>query len=140
MSINKAIVLGYVGKEPETRIFSTGDAVTNFSIATSEKYKDKSGEMKESTTWHNIATFGKLSEICTQIVHKGSLVYVEGKIVTRKWTDKSGVERYITEIKGDVIQVLNRIEGTKNEDLPAVIKTNASDSLNNSTMDDDIPF
>jgi single-strand DNA-binding protein len=140
MSVNKAIVLGFVGKEPETRIFSTGDAVTNFSIATSEKYKDKSGEMKESTTWHNIATFGKLSEICTQIVHKGSLVYVEGKIVTRKWTDKAGIERYITEIKGDVVQVLNRIEGTKNEDLPATIKTNASDSLNNSTMDDDIPF
>jgi single-strand DNA-binding protein len=141
MSVNKAIILGFVGKEPETRIFANGDAVTNFSIATSERYKDKSGEMKEITTWHNIAAFGKLSEICSQIVHKGSLVYVEGKIVTRKWTDKAGIERYITEIKGDVVQVLNKVEGGKevesSKEVEAV-STHASDMLN--SMDDEVPF
>jgi single-strand DNA-binding protein len=137
MSVNKAIILGYVGKEPETRLFASGDAVTNFSIATSEKYKDKSGEMKESTTWHNIAAFGKLSEICSQIVHKGSQVYVEGKITTRKWTDKSGVDRYMTEVKCDVVQVLNKVEGSKEAEVGA-ISTHASDMLN--SMDDEVPF
>jgi single-strand DNA-binding protein len=138
MSVNKAIILGYVGKEPETRLFASGDAVTNFSIATSEKYKDKAtNEMKESTTWHNIAAFGKLSEICSQIVHKGSQVYVEGKITTRKWTDKSGVDRYMTEVKCDVVQVLNKVEGSKEAEAP-VISTHASDMLND--MNQDIPF
>jgi single-strand DNA-binding protein len=137
MSVNKAIILGYVGKEPETRLFSSGDAVTNFSIATSERYKDKTGEMKESTTWHNIAVFGKLSEICSQIVHKGSQVYVEGKITTRKWTDKSGVERYMTEVKCDVVQVLNKVEGSKEAEVGAV-STHASDMLND--MNDSVPF
>ena len=141
MSVNKAIILGYVGKEPETRIFPSGDAVTNFSIATTERYKDKSGEMKDSTTWHNIAAFGKLSEICSQIVHKGSQVYVEGKITTRKWTDKSGVDRYMTEVKCDVVQVLNKVEGSKesegSKEAP-VISTHASDMLN--SMDEEVPF
>jgi single-strand DNA-binding protein len=138
MSVNKAIILGYVGKSPETRLFATGDAVTTFSIATSERYKDKSGEMKELTTWHNIAAFGKLSEICSQIVYKGSQVYVEGKITTRKWTDKSGVDRYMTEVKCDVVQVLNKVEGSKEAEVGAV-STHASDMLN-SDMDQEIPF
>jgi single-strand DNA-binding protein len=138
MSVNKAIILGFVGKEPETRLFASGDAVTNFSIATSEKYKDKAtNEMKESTTWHNIAAFGKLSEICSQIVHKGSQVYVEGKITTRKWTDKSGVDRYMTEVKCDVVQVLNKVEGSKEV---GAVSTHASDMLNNSIEDVDLPF
>jgi len=139
MSVNKAIILGYVGKEPETRLFASGDAVTNFSIATSERYKDKSGEMKESTTWHNIAAFGKLSEICSQIVHKGSQVYVEGKITTRKWTDKSGVDRYMTEVKCDVVQVLNKVESSKEAEVGAV-STHASDMLNDGIEDSDLPF
>jgi single-strand DNA-binding protein len=137
MSVNKAIILGYVGKSPETRLFPSGDAVTNFSIATSEKYKDKAtNEMKESTTWHNIAAFGKLSEICSQIVHKGSQVYVEGKITTRKWTDKSGVDRYMTEVKCDVVQVLNKVEGSKEV---GAVSTHASEMLN-SIEDSDLPF
>ena len=139
MSVNKAIILGYVGKSPETRLFATGDAVTTFSIATSERYKDKSGEMKESTTWHNIAAFGKLSEICSQIVHKGSQVYVEGKITNRKWTDKAGVERYMTEVKCDVVQVLNKVEGSKEVEAP-VISTHASDMLIIGIEDDNLPF
>jgi single-strand DNA-binding protein len=138
MSVNKAIILGFVGKEPETRLFANGDAVTNFSIATSEKYKDKAtNEMKESTTWHNIAAFGKLSEICSQIVHKGSQVYVEGKITTRKWTDKSGVDRYMTEVKCDVVQVLNKVEGSKEV---GAVSTHASEMLNDGIEDADLPF
>ena len=126
-----------VHAHPETRLFASGDPVTNFSVATTERYKDKSGEMKESTTWHNIAAFNKLSEICSQIVHKGSQVYIEGKITTRKWTDKSGVDRYMTEVKCDVVQVLNKVEGSKEVEAP-VISTHASDMLN--SMDDEVPF
>ena len=138
MSVNKAIILGFVGKEPETRIFASGDAVTNFSIATSEKYKDKSGEMKEITTWHNIAAFGKLSEICSQIVHKGSQVYVEGKITTRKWTDKSGVDHYMNEIKADVLRVLNKVEN--NEVVVVELSPGQKPSDTFSSMDDEVPF
>ena len=139
MSVNKAIILGYVGKSPETRLFASGDQVTNFSIATSERYKDKSGEMKESTTWHNIAAFNKLSEICSQIVHKGSQVYIEGKITTRKWTDKSGVDHYMNEVKCDVVQVLNKVEG--NEVVVVELSPGQKPSDTFSSMDDDsIPF
>jgi single-strand DNA-binding protein len=136
MSVNKAIILGFVGKEPESRLFSTGDGVTNFSIATTERYKDKSGEMKEQTEWHKIAAFGKLAEIATNIVHKGSQVYVEGKISTRKWT-KDGIDRYVTEIRAETIRVLNKVEGSKEVEAP-VISTHASDMLN--SMDDEVPF
>ena len=136
MSVNKAIILGFVGKEPESRLFSTGDGVTNFSIATTERYKDKSGEMKEQTEWHKIAAFGKLAEIATNIVHKGSQVYVEGKISTRKWT-KDGIDRYVTEIRAETIRVLNKVEGSKEAEVGAV-STHASDMLN--SMDDEVPF
>ena len=140
MSVNKAQIIGFVGKEPETRLFASGDAVTNFSIATSERYKDKSGEMKEITTWHNIAAFGKLSEICSQIVHKGSQVYVEGKITTRKWTDKSGVDHYMNEVKCDVVQMLNKVEGGSKEVEPRAVSTHASEMLNDGIEDSDLPF
>ena len=106
MSVNKVILVGFVGKEPETRAFADGTGVTNFSMATSEKYKDKAGEWKEITEWHRIGCFGKLSEIVNKFVTKGSQVYVEGKISTRKWKDANGVEKYSTEIKCDVLQLL----------------------------------
>jgi single-strand DNA-binding protein len=138
MSVNKAIILGFVGKEPETRLFASGDgnAVTNFSIATTERYKDKSGEMKEQTEWHKIAAFGKLAEIATNIVHKGSQVYVEGKISTRKWT-KDGIDRYVTEIRAETIRVLNKVEGSKEV---GAVSTHASDMLNDGIEDADLPF
>jgi single-strand DNA-binding protein len=139
MSVNKAIILGFVGKEPETRVFSAGDGVTNFSIATTERYKDKTGEMKEVTEWHKISCFGKLAEIAANIVHKGSQVYVEGKITTRKWTDKSGVDRYMTEVKCDVVQVLNKVESSKEVEVGAV-STHASEMLNSGIEDDSVPF
>lgn len=106
-SVNKVILVGNLGKDPETKYLPSGDAVTNFSIATTESWKDKaSGEKKESVEWHRISTFGKLAEICGEYLKKGSAVYIEGSIKTRKWTDKEGNDRYSTEIKADRMQML----------------------------------
>ena len=105
--INKVIVLGNVGKEPETRSFDSGDTVTNFSVATSEKWKDKStGESKEQTEWHNIIMFGKLAEIAGQYLKKGSSIFVEGRLQTRKWQDKNGQDRHTTEIIANEMKML----------------------------------
>ena len=109
-SVNKAIILGNIGKDPEVRYTASGEAICNITVATSESWKDKAtGEKKELAEWHRISFFGKLAEICGQYLKKGSQVYVEGSIRTRKWTDKEGVERYTTEIKGDEMKML----GTK---------------------------
>ena len=106
-SVNKAIILGNIGKDPEVRYTASGEAICNITVATSESWKDKAtGEKKELTEWHRISFFGKLAEICGQYLKKGSQVYVEGSIRTRKWTDKEGVERYTTEIKGDQMTML----------------------------------
>ncbi len=106
-SVNKVILIGNLGADPETRYLPSGDAVTNIRIATSEKWKDKSGEQQEHTEWHRIAFFGKLAEIAGEYLKKGSPVYVEGRIRTRKWQDKeSGQDRYSTEIVGDRMQML----------------------------------
>jgi len=137
MSINKVIILGFVGKDPETRAFQDGTGVTNFSVATSEKYKDKSGEWKEVTEWHRVGCFGKLSEIANKYVTKGSQVYVEGKISTRKWKDASGVEKYSTEIKCDVLQLLGSKE-VKEPSIERVVSQAPSQSLGE--MMDDLPF
>jgi single-strand DNA-binding protein len=138
MSVNKIQLIGFVGKDPETRAFADGSGVTNFSLATSEKYKDKSGEWKEVTEWHRIGCFGKLSEIASKLVSKGSQVYVEGKISTRKWKDANGVEKSSTEVKCDVLQLL----GSKEVKNPSVdvgeISNKASQSLGD--IDDSLPF
>ena len=106
-SVNKVILIGNLGADPETRYLPSGDAVTNIRIATSEKWKDKSGEQQEHTEWHRIAFFGKLAEIAGEYLKKGSPVYVEGRIRTRKWQDKeSGQDRYSTEIVADRMQLL----------------------------------
>ena len=106
-SVNKVIIVGNVGRDPETRYMPSGDAVTNISVATSDRYKDKqSGEMKETTEWHRVAFFGKLAEIAGQYLKKGSQVYVEGRLRTRKWTDASGQEKYSTEIVAETMQML----------------------------------
>lgn len=125
--INKVIVLGNVGKEPEVRTFDSGDTVTNFSVATSEKWKDKtSGESKESTEWHRVSCFGKLSEIASKYVKKGDKIYVEGSLRTRKWTDAAGVEKYSTEIKAEKIELL----GGKQTNTPqGSIETMADDAI-----------
>lgn len=106
-SVNKAIIVGHLGKDPELRYSASGEAMCNITVATSESWKDKAtGEKKELTEWHRISFFGKLAEICGQYLKKGSQVYVEGSIRTRKWTDKDGQERYTTEIRGDEMKML----------------------------------
>ncbi|TWG87981.1 single-strand binding protein [Cupriavidus gilardii J11] len=107
-SVNKVILVGNLGADPETRYKDSGEAmVTNIRIATTDRYKDKSsGEMKELTEWHRIAFFGKLAEVSSQYLRKGSQVYVEGRIRTRKWQDQSGQDRYSTEIVGELMQML----------------------------------
>lgn len=113
-SINKVILVGNLGADPEARYLPSGDAVTNIRLATTDRYKDKtSGEMKEATEWHRISFFGKLAEIAGEYLKKGSSVYIEGRIRTRKWTDQSGVEKYSTEIVADQMQMLgNRLGGS----------------------------
>ena len=106
-SVNKVILIGNLGKDPETRYLPSGEAVTSFSIATSETWKDKtSGEKKEATEWHRISAFGKLAEICGEYLRKGSPVYIEGSLRTRKWQDKEGQDRYTTEIRADQMRML----------------------------------
>ena len=111
-SVNKVIIVGNLGADPETRYLPSGDAVTNIRVATTDRYKDKAtGEMREATEWHNITFFAKLAEIAGQYLRKGSQVYVEGSLRTRKWTDAQGQEKYTTEIRVDQMQMLGRREG-----------------------------
>jgi single-strand DNA-binding protein len=106
-SVNKVILVGNLGADPETRYLPSGDAVTNIRLATTDRYKDKaSGEFKELTEWHRIAFFGRLAEIAGEYLKKGSPVYVEGRIRTRKWQDQGGQDRYSTEIVADSMQLL----------------------------------
>jgi single-strand DNA-binding protein len=111
-SVNKVIILGNLGKDPEIRYLPSGEAVANITVATTDKYKDKAtGEPREITEWHRISFFGRLAEVVGQYLKKGSQVYVEGSIRTRKWTDKEGQERYSTEIKADTMQMLGSRQG-----------------------------
>lgn len=106
-SVNKVTLVGNLGRDPEMRTFPSGDQVANVTIATTDKWKDKqSGEMKEATEWHRVTFNGRLAEIAGQYLRKGSQVYVEGSLRTRKWTDQSGVEKYSTEIRADSLQML----------------------------------
>ncbi len=105
-SLNKVMLIGNLGKDPEMRYLPSGEAVANFSIATTEKFKDKNGDMQEVTEWHRISFFGRIAEVCGQYLKKGSPVYIEGSIRTRKWQDKEGKDRYTTEIRGDRMQML----------------------------------
>jgi single-strand DNA-binding protein len=112
-SVNKVIIVGNLGADPETRYTPGGDAITNIRVATTDKWKDKtSGEMKEATEWHRIAFFGRLAEVAGQYLKKGSQIYVEGSLRTRKWQDKEGQERYTTEIRADVMQMLGGRQGS----------------------------
>ena len=112
-SVNKVILVGNLGADPETRYMPSGDAITNIRIATTDRWKDKaSGEMKEATEWHRIAFFGKLAEIAGQYLKKGSQVYIEGSLRTRKWQDKDGQDRYTTEIRADEMKMLGSRQGS----------------------------
>lgn len=106
-SVNKVIIVGNLGRDPEVRYTAGGDAICNLSIATTDNWRDKaSGERKEHTEWHRVSFFGKTAEVCGQYLKKGASIYVEGSLRTRKWTDKDGQEKYTTEIRGDSMQML----------------------------------
>jgi single-strand DNA-binding protein len=111
-SVNKVIIVGNLGRDPEMRSFPSGDRVANVTIATTDRWKDKTtSEMKEATEWHRVVFNGRLAEIAGEYLRKGSQVYVEGSLRTRKWTDKDGVEKYTTEIRADQMQMLGKREG-----------------------------
>jgi single-strand DNA-binding protein len=146
-SVNKVILIGNLGADPETRYLPSGDAVTNIRIATTDTWKDKSGEKQEHTEWHRIAFFGKTAEIAGEYLKKGSPVYVEGRIRTRKWQDKEGQERFSTEIVGDRMQLLGGrgggAEPIAREPVAAgaaAAKAPARKGGGFDEMDDDIPF
>ena len=110
-SVNKVILVGNLGRDPEVRYLPSGDAVANITIATSSKYKGKDGNMVEETEWHRVTFFGKLAEIAGQYLKKGRPVYIEGRIKTRKYTDKDGIEKYATDIVANEMQMLGGREG-----------------------------
>jgi single-strand DNA-binding protein len=111
-SLNKVQLIGNLGRDPETRFLPSGEAVANLAIATTDKWTDKqSGEKREATEWHKVSFFGKLAEIAGQYLVKGSSIYIEGSLHTRKYTDKDGVEKYSTEIKGQSMQMLGSRQG-----------------------------
>ena len=146
-SVNKVILIGNLGADPETRYLPSGDAVTNIRIATTDTWKDKSGEKQEHTEWHRIAFFGKTAEIAGEYLKKGSPVYVEGRIRTRKWQDKEGQERFSTEIVADRMQLLGGrgggAEPMAREPVAAIAgspKPAAKKGGSFDEMDDDIPF
>jgi single-strand DNA-binding protein len=110
-SVNKVILVGNLGRDPEVRYLPSGDPVANITIATSSRYKGKTGEMVEETEWHRVTFFGRLAEIASQYLKKGNPVYVEGRIKTRKYTDKDGIEKYATDIIANEMQLLGGREG-----------------------------
>lgn len=114
-SLNKAMLIGHLGRDPETRFLPNGSAVTNASLATTESWKDKQGQREEKTEWHNLTFYGKVAEIAAQYLKKGAAVYVEGRIETRKWQDKEGKDRYTTSIIVNEMKML----GGKSEGKPA---------------------
>ena len=141
-SVNKVILVGNLGADPESRFAPSGDAICNISVATTESWKDKqTGEKKEATEWHRVGFYGKLAEIAGQYLKKGSQVYIEGSLRTRKWQDKSGQDRYTTEIRGDVMKMLGvKPEGQQQtaalrQQAPAQKQGGGFDD-----MDSDIPF
>ena len=110
-SVNKVILIGNLGRDPETRYMPDGGAITNISVATTDVWKDKNGEKQEKTEWHRVAFFGKLAEIAGEYLKKGSQVYVEGRLQTRKWQDKEGQDKYTTEIVANAMQMLGSRQG-----------------------------
>tara|TARA_B110000495_G_C23043036_1_gene627330 strand:+ start:8826 stop:9299 length:474 start_codon:yes stop_codon:yes gene_type:complete len=153
--INKVIIVGNVGGDPETRYMPSGSAVTNLTIATNESWKDKAtGEQKERTEWHRVAMFNRLAEIAAEYLRKGSQVYIEGKLRTRKWQDKSGQDRYTTEIIADEMQMLGGRGGSSGGNFGSGQQGDASSGGNQQgqsgsnvppqpgpdDFDDDIPF
>ncbi len=151
MSVNKVILVGRLGKDPETRYMTNGEAVTNVTLATSENWKDKSGEKQEKTEWHNLVFYRRLAEVAGEYLKKGSQIYVEGKLQTRKWQDKEGKDKYTTEIivnemqmlggksTGGSFEVMDKPAASAPASAPAASRPTPAKS-NFDNFDDDIPF
>ena len=148
--VNKAIIVGNLGRDPEVRYTANGNAISNITVATTESWKDKqSGERQEKTEWHRVVFFGRLAEIAGEYLKKGAQVYIEGRLQTRKWEDKSGQERYTTEIVASEMQMLGSrgggTSGVPDDDYSGAAPS-ATDSSGGGTsggdpdLDDDIPF
>lgn len=148
--VNKVILVGNIGQDPEVRYLPNGGAVANITLATSESWRDKAtGEMKEQTEWHRVVLFGKLAEVASEYLRKGSQVYIEGQLRTRKWTDQSGVEKYTTEVLVNVGGTMQMLGGKQVEGKPAGSSQQQSrtqQTLANQNneppmnFDDEIPF
>ncbi len=153
-SVNKVILVGNLGKDPETRYMPNGEAVTNITLATTDTWKDKSsGDKREATEWHRVVFFRKLAEIASQYLRKGSQVYIEGSLKTRKWQDKDGQDRYTTEIVADEMKMLGSrqgggmadydsgpSEGMSSAPTRAAKPASGASPVGLNDMDDDIPF
>jgi single-strand DNA-binding protein len=146
--INKVIIVGNLGGDPETRYMPSGSAVTNLTVATNESWKDKqTGEQKDRTEWHKVAMFNRLAEVAAEYLRKGSQVYIEGKLRTRKWQDKSGQDRWTTEIIADEMQMLGGRGGAGGGGGSAPMSSSQDSSppsappqAGSDDFDDDIPF
>ena len=133
-SLNKAILIGNIGKDFELRKTAAGSSIANLTLATTRRYKDGQGQPQEETVWHNIVFFGKTAEIASQYLHKGSSVYIEGRLHTRKYTDKQGIERYATDIIGETLQFLDSKKSTGESNV-------RSTNVRKAPADDaDVPF
>lgn len=145
-SVNKVILVGNLGADPDTRYMPNGDAVCNIRLATTEAWKDKqSGEKKELTEWHRVVFYRKIAEIASQYLKKGSQIYLEGRIRTRKWTDKDGQDRYTTEIEANELQMLGKREGSGPPPVgsatpPAQGTQRHAGGAQGGEYEDDIPF
>lgn len=143
-SVNKVILIGNLGKDPETRYMPNGDPVTTITLATTDTWKDKNGEKQEKTEWHRCVFYRKLAEIVGEYLKKGRSIYIEGRLETKKWTDKSGVERYTTQIVADTMQMLgsnpNAKPGDKTESTPINAGAGSGSDGGFDNMDDDIPL
>lgn len=139
--INKVILVGTLGRDPEVRHMQNGGAVANLSLATSEAWKDKNtGQKQERTDWHKVVIFGKLAEIAGQYLRKGSLVYIEGQLQTRKWTDQSGQDRYTTEVVVNIGGVMQMLDKKGDNQGQQSAQKSTDQAVFESEMDDGIPF
>ncbi|HXZ85895.1 MAG TPA: single-stranded DNA-binding protein [Myxococcota bacterium] len=138
-SVNKVILVGNLGRDPEIRYTQQGTAVANFSLATTNRFKNRSGEMEERTEWHRIVAWDKLAEICGQYLAKGRQVYIEGRLQTRDWEDKDGNKRSTTEVVAQTMQMLGRREGAAGGAGPSSAGS-PSEPLGDSAPEDEIPF
>jgi|TARA_B110000263_G_scaffold233715_1_gene230800 single-strand DNA-binding protein len=134
-SVNKVVLVGHLGGDPETRYTPSGTAVANFNLATNETWRDSNSELQDKTEWHRCVMFGKSAELSGELLKKGQLVYLEGKLQTRNWEDKDGVKRYTTEIVGDIFTMLGRkMDNAGSEQAKPVVVVAADDD------EDDLPF